>query len=214
MAWKCLLLIALHYRRANPFNQDGYYSGRRQEKGYRNGSEKNEGRRVKATHLRRDRESASLVLGMMRVKYLIKFVMTVACVHVLTGCPVMDSDLDKRYPSADITRATLKGNDLCIAVPYTADYRLRMISIYPRGSGPKTRWYKDEPDLNLTINQGQLCIDPAFYTFEEHRQYVVRAVMWSDKKYKETRFGSRLVMAAFEIENDHAYRVVLEEREL
>lgn len=147
------------------------------------------------------------------MKMIIQLTTVLLATLMLTGCPVMDRDLDKRYAPADISTITLTGDDVCMAVPYPSDYQLRMISINPRGTDPKTWWYKAEPDLKLTINQGQICIPPSFYTFEPHRQYVIRTVMWSDKKYQQTQYGGRAVIAAFEIEDGHAWRVILEERE-
>lgn len=134
-----------------------------------------------------------------------------ASLFLLTGCPIMDRDLDLRYPAPDITAATKVNDNLCVTIPNPSDFQIRMVMIYPRTVPPKERWYQRNPDLKVI--DGRVCIPSSFYTFEQRKEYVVQFIMWSDKKHKETDYGGRIVIAAFEIDNGHAYRVVLEARE-
>ena len=142
----------------------------------------------------------------------VKLTLLSASLLLLTGCPIMDRDLDLRYPEPDIIAATKVDDNLCVAIPVPADFQIRMVMIYPRNMPAKERWYQLKPALN--VSDGQVCIPSSLYKFDSRREYVVQLIMWSDEKAKRTKYGSRVVISAFEIDNDHAWRVILEEREL
>lgn len=144
--------------------------------------------------------------------FFLRFSMLFASLLLLTGCPVIERDVDLRYPAPDITAATKVNDTLCVAVPDASDFQIRMIMIYPRHVPPKERWYQENP--GLTITDGQVCIPYSFYKFDQRLEYVVQVILWSNKKAQRTKYAGRQVISAFEIENGHAYRVVLEEREL
>ena len=123
------------------------------------------------------------------MKKRILFILLYPCAFILTGCPGQG---DRLQPD-EITTVQKSGNNICFLVPDAEGYQPTIVTIAPRDQPAEKMWRGDNPALK--VQNGQLCVPPALYTFVENGQYVVRYVLKSSQQNKPVRS----VVAAIEV---------------
>ena len=126
----------------------------------------------------------------------------------LTGCPGYG---DIMVPS-ESTSVSMKGEEVCFFVANPKNYQPVFIAINPRETPMKERvFFSDKPRRKVT--DGQFCVPPSFYKFENGRQYIVDYVLSPNGLDGGDKFTNRSVTVGFEIANGRAYFIKLNNNE-
>lgn len=129
---------------------------------------------------------------------------------LLSGCPMGDR-LDQRYKPAETTSIELKSEQICFGILSAEDYQPVFISIAPRHTPHKERWYQQYP--RLSVNNGEMCIPPGVYKFPAKGQFVASFTLESKEKAKTTEFNTRRFDTAFEIKEGCATAIKVDNNE-
>lgn len=137
------------------------------------------------------------------MKKRIFFILLFPCAFILAGCPGQG---DRLQPD-EITTVKKTGNNICFLVPDAAEYQPTIMTIGQRDKPAEKMWRGDNPALK--VQNGQLCIPPALYSFPEDGQYVVRYVLKSSQQNKLVRS----VVAAIEVSKTGVRNLPLQSNE-
>ncbi|WP_141399333.1 putative T6SS immunity periplasmic lipoprotein [Kosakonia pseudosacchari] len=129
---------------------------------------------------------------------------------LLSGCPMGDR-LDQRYKPAETASVALKNEQICFGFLSAEDYQPVFISIAPRNTPHKERWYQQHP--RLSVNNGEMCIPTRVYKFPDKGQFVVSFTLESKEKAKATEFNTRRFDTAFEIKAGRATVIKVDNNE-
>ncbi len=129
---------------------------------------------------------------------------------LLSACTMGDR-LDQRYKPAETAAVVLKGDQVCFAIPSPDDYQPVFISVAPRHTPHRARWYQQQP--RLSVVNGEMCIPPQVYKFPDKGQFVTSFTLASKEKAQTTEFNTRRFDAAFEIDNGRATAIKVDNNE-
>lgn len=129
---------------------------------------------------------------------------------LLSGCPMGDR-VDQRYKPAETASVELKGAEICFGIPSPEDYQPVFISLAPRHTPFKARWYQQAPRLN--VKKGEMCVPSSVYKFPDKGQFVASFVLASKERAKTTEFNTRRFGVAFEIKEGHATKITVNNNE-
>ncbi len=137
------------------------------------------------------------------MKNIILFLFLLPCLFTLTGCPGQGD----RLQADEITTVQKSGNNLCFLVPDAGEYQPTILTIGQRNKPAEKMWRSGNPDLK--VEDGQLCIPPALYTFPEQGQFVIRYVLKSGQE----NMPVRSVVAAIEVSKTGVRNLPLQSNE-
>ncbi|WLI78048.1 hypothetical protein Q5705_05720 [Kosakonia sp. H02] len=129
---------------------------------------------------------------------------------LLSGCQMGDR-LDQRYKPAETASVELKEGEVCFGIPSPEDYQPAFITLAPRHTPFKARWYQQAP--RLTVKEGTMCVPPGVYQFPASGQFVASFVLASKERAKTTEFNTRRFDVAFEIKEGHATPIMVNNNE-
>lgn len=121
---------------------------------------------------------------MVRCDYFIKInylLLSFFCLSILTGCPGSGD----RMRFEETAQASRKGNNVCVNIDNAQDYQPVDMGINLRGTLSKEKDFDFAPTLKVI--DGELCIPPSYYHFENGKKYIVEFVLHSTLDNKETR---------------------------
>lgn len=132
------------------------------------------------------------------------------CLPLLSGCPMGDR-VDQRYKPAETAPVMVKNAQVCFTIKDAEDYQPAFISIAPRITPYKERWYQQAP--RLTVKEGEMCIPPGLYKFPDSGEFITTFVLSSKSKAQTTAFNTRRFNVAFAIDAGHAKPIAVNDSE-
>jgi len=134
----------------------------------------------------------------------------VALMPLLSGCPMGDR-VDQRYKPAETAPVMVKNAQVCFTIKDAEDYQPAFISIAPRTTPYKERWYQQAP--RLAVKEGEMCIPPSLYKFPDSGQFIATFVLSSKAKAQTTASNTRRFNVAFAIDAGHAKPIAVNDSE-
>ncbi|MDH2914116.1 hypothetical protein N7V53_16460 [Kosakonia sp. HypNH10] len=132
------------------------------------------------------------------------------CLPLLSGCPMGDR-VDQRYKPAETAPVMVKNAQVCFTIKDAEDYQPAFISIAPRTTPYKERWYQQAP--RLAVKEGKMCIPPGLYKFPDRGEFITTFVLSSKAKAQTTAFNTRRFNVAFAIDAGHAKPIAVNDSE-
>lgn len=143
---------------------------------------------------------------MVRCDYFIKLSSLLSlffCLSILTGCPGKGD----RMRFEETAQASRKGDNICVSIDNAQDYQPVDMGINLRGTPSKEKDFDFSPDLKVI--EGELCIPPSYYHFENGNKYIVEFVLHPTMDNKE----ARSFVVGVSVNNNQVYNFPLTDRE-
>ncbi|EQA2937516.1 putative T6SS immunity periplasmic lipoprotein [Escherichia coli] len=143
---------------------------------------------------------------MVRCDYFIKLSSLLSlffCLSILTGCPGKGD----RMRFEETAPASRKGDNICVRIDNAQDYQPVDMGINLRGTPSKEKDFDFSPDLKVI--EGELCIPPSYYHFENGNKYIVEFILHPTMDNKE----ARSFVVGVSVNNNQVYNFPLTDRE-
>jgi hypothetical protein len=143
---------------------------------------------------------------MVRRNYFIKLdslLLSLFCLSLLTGCPGPGD----RMRFEETAQVSKKGDSVCVNIYNAQDYQPVDMGINLRGTLSKEKDFNFSPDLRVI--EGELCIPPSYFYFENGSKYIVEFVLHPTVDNKV----ARSFVVGIGINNNQVYNFPLTDRE-
>jgi hypothetical protein len=129
----------------------------------------------------------------------------IACVYLLTltGCPGPGD----RFRFEETAQVSRKGDNVCVNIENAQDYQPVGMGINLRGTPSKEKDFNFSPSLKVI--DGELCIPPSYFNFENGSKYIVEFVLHPTLDDKE----ARSFVIGVGVNNNKIYNFPLTDRE-
>ncbi|PJD11872.1 hypothetical protein B9Q20_04700 [Enterobacter mori] len=125
------------------------------------------------------------------------------CLPILTGCPGPGD----RFRFDETAQVSKKGDNVCVSIDNAQDYQPVDMGINLRGTPSKEKEFNFSPGLKII--EGELCIPPSYFHFENGSKYIVEFVLHPTLDNK----GARSFVVGVGINNNQVYNFSLTDRE-
>ncbi|EOC0096000.1 putative T6SS immunity periplasmic lipoprotein [Cronobacter dublinensis] len=143
---------------------------------------------------------------MVRSNYFIKLnslLLAFFCLPILTGCPGPGD----RFRFDETAQVSKKGDNVCVNIDNAKNYQPVDMGINLRGTPSKEKDFNFSPGLKVI--EGELCIPPSYFHFENGSKYIVEFVLHPTLDDKE----ARSFVVGVGINNNQVYNFPLTDRE-
>ncbi|WP_333013157.1 putative T6SS immunity periplasmic lipoprotein [Kluyvera sichuanensis] len=143
---------------------------------------------------------------MVRRNYFIKLnslLLSFFGLSILTGCPGPGD----RMRFDETAQVSKKGDNVCVNIDNAQDYQPVDMGINLLGTSSKEKNFNFSPGLK--VSEGELCIPPSYFHFENGSKYIVEFVLHPILYNKE----ARSFVVGVGINNNQVYNFPLTDRE-